>query len=169
MAGAGGENRESGPTDPDRGLWRGRRVARCHVSPDGLVVLVGRNAEDNDVVSLKLAAPRDFWLHVASGPGSHVVVRNPEGLRRLPRETLKFAAGLAAAHSSARAGGRVAVHLAVAGDVSKPRGFGPGKVELRRHETVMASPLVVPPTSDPPTGGPDGGRGPGTAGRRGGG
>ncbi|MFM8409558.1 MAG: hypothetical protein ACKOCT_04710, partial [Alphaproteobacteria bacterium] len=53
--------RDPGPTDPDQGLWCGRRVARRFVSPDGFVVLVGRSAEDNDILSLKLASPRDFW------------------------------------------------------------------------------------------------------------
>jgi len=144
MAAGGERGRDPGPTDPDQGIWRGRRVARRHVSPDGLVVLVGRSAEDNDILSLKLAAPRDFWLHVASGPGSHVVVRNPDGLRRLPRDTARFAAGLAAAHSSARDGGRVAVHLAFAAEVSKPRGLPAGKVQIGRWESVTASPLHLP-------------------------
>jgi len=162
-----GGSREPGPTDPDLGIWQGRRVARRHLSPDGLVVLVGRSAEDNDVLSVKLASPRDFWLHVASGPGSHVVVRNPDGLRRLPRDTLRFAAGLAAAHSSARAGGRVPVHLAVAGDVSKPRGFAPGKVEIRRFETVTASPLHLDPADGGAASDGPRGRGGGGSPRRG--
>ncbi|MFM7736827.1 MAG: NFACT RNA binding domain-containing protein [Alphaproteobacteria bacterium] len=159
--------RDPGPTDPDQGLWRGRRVARRFVSPDGLVVLVGRNAEDNDVLSLKLASPRDFWLHVATGPGSHVVVRNPDGLRRLPRESLRFAAGLAAAHSSAKAGGRVAVHLTFAGDVGKSRGLAPGKVEIGRYETVTASPLHLPPAEGGPEPQPAPGGRPPRPGRRG--
>src|SRR5215475_11780582 len=131
----------TGPTDPDQGVYAGRRIARRFVSPDGLIVLVGKTAADNDLLSLKLGAPRDFWLHVASESGSHVVVRNPENLQRLPRETQRFAAALAAGHSRARHGGRVAVHLARCADVSKPRGFAPGKVLLARYETVQASPM----------------------------
>jgi predicted ribosome quality control (RQC) complex YloA/Tae2 family protein len=129
------------PPDPDAGLWQGRSIARRFVSPDGLVVLVGRTAEDNDVLSLKLAAPRDFWLHVAGDSGSHVVVRNPDNLPRLPRETLRFAAGLAAGYSKARQGGRVAVHVTTCAEVSKPRGLPPGKVQLDRFETTHAAPL----------------------------
>lgn len=135
---------EEGATDPDAGVFRGRSVARRFVSPDGMIVLVGRSAADNDILSLKLAAPRDFWMHVAAESGSHVVVRNPENLRRLPRETQRFAAGLAAGHSRARAGGRVAVHMARCADVSKPRGFAPGKVALARFESVSATPLRAP-------------------------
>jgi predicted ribosome quality control (RQC) complex YloA/Tae2 family protein len=126
--------------DPDHGIYRGRAVARRFVSPDGMTVLVGKTAEDNDVLTLELAAPRDFWMHVAAGSGSHVVIRNPDGLATLPRATARFAAALAAGYSKARQGGRVAVHLARRSDVSKPRGFEPGKVLLARHTTVHAAP-----------------------------
>ncbi len=132
------------PPDPDAGTWQGRSVARRFVSPDGMIVLVGRNAADNDVLTVKLGAPRDFWLHIASGSGSHVVVRNPDKLDRLPRETRRFAAALAARYSKARSGGRVAVHLTTCAEVKKPRGYPAGKVTLKRYETVQARPL--PPT-----------------------
>ena len=128
------------PPDPARGFYQGRSVARRVVSPDGLVILVGRTAEDNDLVTFKLGAPRDFWLHVATGPGSHVVVLNPDGLERLPRATQRLAAALAVRHSKAKAGGRTAVHLSTCGEIAKPRGFPAGKVTLGRYSTVFASP-----------------------------
>ncbi len=130
-----------GATDPDTGLWQGRSVARRFDSPDGMVVLVGRTARDNDILTLRLAAPRDFWFHVAGESGSHVVVRNPDGLPRPPRDTQNFAAALAAGFSKARRGGKVAVHAAACSNVSKPRGLPAGKVVLRRYTTVMATPL----------------------------
>jgi len=129
------------PSDADAGVWQGRSVARVAASPDGMIVLVGRTARDNDVLSIKLAAPRDFWFHVAGESGSHVVVRNPDNLDALPRETKRFAAALAAGYSKARRGGKVAVHMAKADDVTKARGLAPGKVHLRRYSTVNASPL----------------------------
>ena len=135
------EKVESRTTDADAGVWQGRSVARRFVSPDGFIVLVGRTAADNDIVTCKLAAPKDFWLHVAAESGSHVVVRNPDGLDRLPRETLRFAAGLAAGYSKARHAGRVAVHVARGADVHKRRGAPPGEVMLDRFTTVHATPL----------------------------
>jgi predicted ribosome quality control (RQC) complex YloA/Tae2 family protein len=128
------------PPDPENGTWQGRSVARRFVSPDGMTVLVGRTAEDNDVLSLRLGAPRDFWFHVAAESGSHVVVRNPEGLDRCPKETEQFAASLAASYSKARKGGRVAVHACRCEDVSKPRGFPPGKVLLDRFKSLQVAP-----------------------------
>lgn len=116
-------------------------MARVFASPDGWTVLVGKSAADNDVLSVKLAAPQDFWFHVAGQAGSHVVVLNPEKADRLPRETERFAAALAAGYSSARRGGRVAVHAARGEDVRKPRGLAPGEVTLRRFKTVQAEPV----------------------------
>lgn len=130
-----------GPTDADQGLFEGRSVARRFVSPDGMIVLVGRTADDNDVLSLRLGAPRDFWLHVAGESGSHVVVRNPDHLDRLPRETTRFAAALAAGYSKARNAGTVAVHLATCADVGKRRGAPAGEVTLARCTTVKTKPI----------------------------
>ncbi len=89
---------EQSTDDADHGIYRGRTVARRFVSPDGMLVLVGKTAEDNDILTLKLAAPHDFWMHVAAESGSHVVIRNPEGLSTVPRATARFAAGLAAGY-----------------------------------------------------------------------
>jgi len=130
-----------GPTDADQGVFEGRSVARRFVSPDGMVVLVGRTAGDNDVLSLRLGDPQDFWLHVAGESGSHVVVRNPDRIDRLPRETARFAAALAAGYSKARNAGTVAVHLARCADVGKRRGAPAGEVTLARHDTVKTKPL----------------------------
>ena len=59
---------------------------------------------------------------------------------RLPKETERFAASLAAGYSKARKGGRVAVHLCRCEDVSKPRGFAPGQVLLERCRSIHAAP-----------------------------
>lgn len=128
------------PPDAENGTWRGRSIAKRFSSPDGMTVLVGRTAADNDLLSIKLARPRDFWLHVAGQSGSHVVVRNPDNLDRLPRATQQFAAALAARHSKAKNGGRVPVHVARCSEVKKPRGLPPGKVTLGRYTTVHAEP-----------------------------
>ena len=128
------------PSDADAGIWQGRSVARRFLSPDGFVVLVGRTADDNDILTVKLGAPRDFWMHVAGESGSHVVVRNPDGLERLPRETLRFAAALAAGYSKARNAKRVTVHVARCADVHKARGAPAGQVHLRYFTIVRVAP-----------------------------
>jgi predicted ribosome quality control (RQC) complex YloA/Tae2 family protein len=105
---------------------------------EGFEVLVGKADADNDELTFRVGEPRDFWLHVAAGvPGSHVVVRNPEGLDELPRPVLEKAAALAAWHSKARgARGKVEVHVCRVADVSKIRGAPAGEVRLRRWDSV---------------------------------
>ena len=108
---------------------------------DGFEVLVGKGDAENDALTFDVAEPRDFWLHVAGPAGSHVVVRNPEGLEELPREVLQRAAELAAWHSKARGSrGKVEVHVCRVADVSKPRGFAAGEVLLRRWMAVKVYP-----------------------------
>jgi len=124
----------------EEGAFRGRAVARVFVAADGSMILVGKNAEDNDILTTKLARPNDFWFHVAGHSGAHVVVRNPSNLKRLSRETKIFAASLAAGYSTGSGGGRVAVHFARCSDVAKPRGMAPGKVTLRRYEVLQVKP-----------------------------
>ncbi len=110
------------------------------VMVDGFEVVIGKGDADNDQLTFKVAAPADFWLHVAGVPGSHVVIRNPDKLSEVPREVLERAAQLAAFHSKARDGGKVEVHWCRVADISKPRGFAPGKVMLRSYKAVRVYP-----------------------------
>lgn len=109
-------------------------------SSAGMTILVGLSANDNDVLSIKLGRPNDFWLHAAGQSGAHVLVLNPDNLARMDRSTQDLAAGLAAFHSGARRGGRVAVHLARCADVGKPKGAPAGRVNLRRFRSVEGRP-----------------------------
>ena len=128
------------PSDPESGIHQGRRIARVYNSPSGHTVLVGRSAEENDILSLKLARARDVFFHVSSQPGSHVIVLVPESAPELDRDTIRFAASLDAAFSSARDGGQVSVHYASCADVSKRRGQPPGEVMLRDWKSVRVAP-----------------------------
>ena len=67
-------------------------------------MLAGRTDGANDRLSLKLARPNDWWFHVRSLPGSHVLLLSREG-EEPSRDTLKQAAAVAAFHSKARSGG----------------------------------------------------------------
>ena len=114
---------------------KGRRYRTVVV--EGYEVLIGRGDAENDELTFAVAAPEDFWLHVAGGvAGSHVVVRNPEKLAALPAPVLERAAQLAVRHSKARGRARVEVHVCRVADVVKRRGAPPGEVELRRWERV---------------------------------
>jgi predicted ribosome quality control (RQC) complex YloA/Tae2 family protein len=110
-----------------------------YLLPHGWLVLAGRTDEDNDQLSLKLAAPNDWWFHVRGQPGSHVVLRVPPGADP-DRATLKQAAAIAAYHSKARQGGVVAVSATRARYVTKPRGAKPGTVQIRKEIVLKVRP-----------------------------
>ncbi|HET8655741.1 MAG TPA: NFACT RNA binding domain-containing protein [Longimicrobiaceae bacterium] len=108
---------------------------------EGFEILVGKGAAENDRLTFRVARPNDLWLHAAGFAGSHVVVRNPDALPEIPRAVVERAAQLAAHHSKAsEARGKVEVHVCRAADVRKPRGFPPGKVELRRWGSMRVYP-----------------------------
>jgi predicted ribosome quality control (RQC) complex YloA/Tae2 family protein len=114
------------------------------VTHDGFEILVGKGEAENDHLTFALGEPRDFWLHVAGPAGSHVVVRNRGALEEPPRPVIERAAELAAFYSKARAGrGKVEVHVCRVADVSKPRGFPPGQVLLRRWRVVRVYPRGI--------------------------
>lgn len=107
------------------------------VERDGWTILVGKGAADNDALTFDVAEPDDLWFHVADYSGSHVILRVPPGAGSPPHDVVRHAAQLAAWHSKARgAGGKTEVHLCRAGDVRKPRGWAPGKVQLTRWEPI---------------------------------
>lgn len=108
---------------------------------DGFEVLVGRGDKENDQLTFGVGAPRDLWLHVGGGTaGSHVVVRVPEETGEVPNEVVIRAAELAAWHSKARDAGKVEVHVCRVADVSKPRGFPAGKVQIANWKRVKVYP-----------------------------
>ena len=109
--------------------------------PGGWKVLAGKTDEDNDILSIRLAHPEDWWFHVRGMPGSHVLLRHRPD-EEPDRETLKGAAAIAAYHSKAREGGMVSVSCTRAKHVTKPRGAKPGTVTIRRENLLKVRPGI---------------------------
>lgn len=112
---------------------------RRYRSSDGLEILVGRQAKDNDYLTFRVSKSLDWWMHAADYPGSHVVVRNPSK-GELPPKTLIEAAELAAKFSQARADAKVAVNYTQRKFVSKPKNAAPGLVRLASFRTILVEP-----------------------------
>lgn len=100
-----------------------------YVGSKGTEILVGRNARDNDTLSIRIARGSDTWLHTADVPGSHVVLRTNKGQEPDPEEVLD-AAHLAIHYSPVRGTDRAPVHVVKAKHVHKPKGAKPGLVNL---------------------------------------
>ena len=107
---------------------------------DGFEILVGRGDEENERLTFEIGDPQDLWLHVGGGtPGSHVIVRNPNGAE-VPRAVVECAAAAAAWFSKARNAAKAEVHVCRVSDVSKPRGAPRGLVELARWKSMRVRP-----------------------------
>lgn len=107
-------------------------------SSDGFTILVGRNNEQNDRLSLKTASKYDIWLHTQKFPGSHTVIVT-EG-QEVPEETLIEAAIIAAYHSRARLSSGVPVDYTQVRNLKKPQGAKPGKVIYHVYNTLYVTP-----------------------------
>ena len=111
---------------------------------DGWQVVAGKTDVDNDILSLHLAGPQDWWFHLHGQPGSHVILKARAGLEP-SKEVLLAAAAVAAWHSKARNAGVVPVVCTRAANVSKPRGAKPGTVAIR-HEKILKVRPALPQT-----------------------
>ncbi|MDD3269195.1 MAG: NFACT RNA binding domain-containing protein [Syntrophomonadaceae bacterium] len=118
---------------------------RQFISSDGLVMLVGRNNRQNDLLTLKQADKQDLWLHAQQIPGTHVIIKLPKEIKLIddvPDHTLEEAAGLAAYFSKAGQSEKVPVDYTFRSNVRKPGGAKPGMVIYDSYWTIMANPLA---------------------------
>lgn len=121
---------------------RGKRVQKAaprrpylrFVSAAGTEILVGRNARDNDELTLRVARGNDLWLHTADTPGSHVILRVEKNREPLDEDVLD-AAHLAVQYSPLKGARRADVHVAHRKLVHKRKGSPPGLVHLSGGRT----------------------------------
>ena len=117
---------------------------RRYRTSTGWSVWAGRNNQENDLLTHRLAAQNDLWFHAHGYSGSHVVLRR-EGRKEEPSaQTIEEAARVAAYWSKGKTAKRVPVVYTQAKYVSKPRGSAPGKAVLRREKTIMVKPALLP-------------------------
>ncbi len=109
---------------------------RTFLASSGARILVGRNAEKNDELTLHVARPRDLWLHAKNRKGSHVVVPLAKGAV-CPLEVLAEAAHLAAHFSDAREEDLVEIQHTPRRYVRKPRKSPPGLVVVDREKVMI--------------------------------
>ncbi len=108
------------------------------VSSDGMTILAGKNNRQNDLLTMKTAAPDDIWLHTKDIPGAHVIITNIKV--QIPDTTLFEAATIAATLSKAKGGAKVSVDYAPRKNVRKPNGAKPGMVVYDGYNTILATP-----------------------------
>lgn len=119
------------PKDP----FDGHRI-RSLIGPGGLTVLYGENATSNDFLTLRVAKPNDYWLHVRGHNSAHVVIQTGNHPEKVGQEALKFAAEVAVRNSPMKHSGYVPVDYTLKKYVRKPKG-APHGTALYTHEKTI--------------------------------
>lgn len=121
-------------------------LPKCWIyeTEEGWRILAGKTDADNDLLSLHFARPGEHWFHINGLPGSHVLLRAPQGEsnQSADKSLLERAASVAAWHSKARNGGWCTVTTCLAQNVSKPRGSKAGLVEISSSRTLKVKPSI---------------------------
>lgn len=73
------------------------------------LILVGRNAKENDTLLRKHVRGNDMWLHTRDWPGGYVFIKTLKG-KSVPLEILLDAANLAIHYSKAKSGSTTDLH-----------------------------------------------------------
>ncbi len=105
-------------------------------------VFVGRDSQNNDLLTTKFAKQNDYWFHARSVPGSHVVLHVENSKEVIPKNILKKTAALAAYHSKAKTSGLAPVSYTQKKYVVKKKGMEPGKVALLKEEVLIVKPEI---------------------------
>lgn len=108
------------------------------VTTDGFRVLVGRNNNQNDRLSLKTARKTDMWLHTQKTPGSHVIICG-DG-KEISDLAIEEAAVIAATYSKASESSLVPVDYTPVKQLKKPVGAKAGMVIYHEYYTIIVNP-----------------------------
>lgn len=116
-------------------------VAEPHrfVTPDGDLILAGRNNLQNDRLTFKIAGPNDLWFHTQKIPGCHVILKLKSG-NPLTDDALNYACQLAAYYSKARQSTKIPVDYTPRKNVNKPPGSKPGFVIYHHFKSAIITP-----------------------------
>lgn len=113
-----------------------KSVPESFYSSDGTLIMVGKNNQQNDELTMRTARKTDWWLHTKDIPGSHVVIRNNQP----SEETFEEAAMLAAHFSKYAQSSSVPVDTTQIKYVHKPNGAKPGYVIYENQRTLFVTP-----------------------------
>ncbi|MEQ9412428.1 MAG: NFACT RNA binding domain-containing protein, partial [Cyclobacteriaceae bacterium] len=107
----------------------------------GYQIWIGKNAINNDLLTLKYTRKDDLWLHAKDVSGSHVVIKNQSG-KTIPKEVIERAAELAAYNSKRKTESLCPVAYTLKKFVRKRKGDPAGAVVVEREEVIMVTPKL---------------------------
>ncbi|MCR5100179.1 MAG: NFACT family protein [Butyrivibrio sp.] len=126
----------------DKNNGRGKGQAKVtskpfhYISSDGFDIYVGKNNNQNDELTFKVANGGDWWFHAKGCPGSHVVLITKG--QEVPDRAFEEAGSLAAYYSKAESQGKVEIDYLQRKNVKKPGGAKPGFVVYYTNYSMIA-------------------------------
>jgi len=105
----------------------------------GYRIWIGKNAINNDLLTLKYAHKDDMWLHAKDVSGSHVIIKHQSG-KVIPKEVIERAAELAAYNSKRKTESLCPVAYTQKKFVRKRKGDPAGAVVVEREQVLMVTP-----------------------------
>lgn len=125
----------TGKRSEARPAFDGHKIKEL-IGPQNTRILYGENSEANDYLTVKLAKPNDWWLHLRGSSSAHVVVISNNQPERVGLEVLQFAAKVAVNQSKSKHSKFVPVDYTLRKYVRKPRGAKPGTVTYSHEKTI---------------------------------
>lgn len=107
---------------------------------DGFTILIGKNNNENDYLTTKIARENDMWFHVKDLQGSHVILVVEQN--KPSQEVINKVASITAYYSKARQSSNVPVDYTFAKYVHKPAKSKPGMVIYTNQKTVNVTPKI---------------------------
>lgn len=106
---------------------------------DGFTILVGKNAKNNDLLTLKHAKKNDLFFHAKDVSGSHVILKEQSG-KAIPNSVLEKTAAIAAYYSKRKTDTLCPVGYTPKKYIRKPKGSPPGLVMVEREKVLLVKP-----------------------------
>ncbi len=107
-------------------------------SPQKLIIQIGRNMRQNDLISFNLSKKGDLWFHAQECPGSHVVLKS--SAKTANENDIQLAADIASFFSKAKGNIKVPISCVKIKDLQKIKKSGMGCVSFRNQEIIWGNP-----------------------------
>ncbi|MDX1904167.1 MAG: NFACT RNA binding domain-containing protein [Thermonemataceae bacterium] len=108
---------------------------------EGFTVLIGKNAQNNDLLTQKYTYKEDLWLHAKDVSGSHVVIKYQAG-KIFSKSVIEKAAALAAYFSKRRNESLCPVIYTPKKFVRKTKDLQAGQVIVEKENVLMIEPTL---------------------------
>jgi len=105
----------------------------------GYQIFVGRNAKNNDELTLHFAHKEDLWLHAKDVSGSHVIIKHKNN-GVFPKPVIERAAELAAFYSKRKTDSLCPVMYTLKKYVRKVKGAAAGSVRVEKESVLLVEP-----------------------------